>query len=146
MVFRISSVRPRQFARFSHYFSHFRASEFGDWFESRCVASQPPFRLSRVRNFPLQLCCGRRFDVHFTHYRFVMTGTHRADLGFLIEAAFLRRRRGAMLVENLLPFMIVAAILFGVLWVLAGLWDARSEQTTGRDQATGRDRKIRRGS
>jgi hypothetical protein len=75
-----------------------------------------------------------------------MTGTHHADIGFLIEAAFLRRRRGAMLVENLLPFTIVAAILFGVLWVLAGLWDARSVRTTGRDHATGRDRKIRHGN
>lgn len=51
-----------------------------------------------------------------------------------------------MLVENLLPFTIVAAILFGVLWVLAGLWDARSVRTTGRDHATGRDRKIRHGN
>ncbi|MGE3992043.1 MAG: hypothetical protein AB7F49_29400, partial [Pseudorhodoplanes sp.] len=32
--------RPRQFARFSHYFSHFRARQFGDWFDTHCAASQ----------------------------------------------------------------------------------------------------------
>jgi hypothetical protein len=44
-VFCISTVRPRQFARFSHYISHFRASEFGDRFELHCVASQSGQRL-----------------------------------------------------------------------------------------------------
>jgi hypothetical protein len=39
-VFCISPRSARQFARFSHYFSHFRASGIGDWFEWHCVASQ----------------------------------------------------------------------------------------------------------
>jgi len=50
------------------------------------------------------------------------------------------------MIENLFPFMIVAAILFGVLWVVAGMWDARDERTTGRDHASSRDPKARRGS
>jgi hypothetical protein len=32
-AFCILTRRARQFARFSHYFSHFGASEIGDWFE-----------------------------------------------------------------------------------------------------------------
>jgi hypothetical protein len=40
VVFYIYAVRPRQFARFSHYFSHFRARQVGDWFDTRCAASQ----------------------------------------------------------------------------------------------------------
>jgi len=51
VVFDIFAHRPRQFARFSHYFSHFRAHQVGDWFDTHCAPSQPlpGLQLRRLR-------------------------------------------------------------------------------------------------